>query len=162
LDLGLFAHFSYERTMPSVLLIASDHAGFELKVQVLAHLKGRLSTEDLGTHSTESCDYPLFAKKLVQRLNSLPDALGLLICGTGVGMSIAANKFKGIRAACVSEPKSAQLSREHNNANVLCLGARIVDFKRAAECLEAFLSAKFDLSSPRHQRRIDEITSFEK
>ena len=145
-----------------MLFVASDHAGFELKSEVLKQLKEKIESEDLGTHSKESCDYPLFAKKLAEKLVSQPGSLGLLICGTGIGMSIAANKFKGIRAACVSDVKSAQLSREHNNANVLCLGARIIDSKKAMECLTAFLNAKFDTSSPRHQKRIEEISSFEK
>ncbi len=143
-----------------MLFIASDHAGFVLKTAILKDFKGPI--EDLGTDSVDSCDYPLFAKKCAEKVMTTQGSLGLLICGSGVGMSIAANKFKGIRAACVSEPVSAALSREHNNANVLCFGARIIDQKRALECLNAFLNAKFDQSSERHKRRIDEITSFEK
>ncbi|MDB5038246.1 MAG: rpiB [Bacteriovoracaceae bacterium] len=145
-----------------MLFIASDHAGFELKAAMLKELKGKTETEDLGTDSLESCDYPLFAKKLADKVLANSGSLGLLMCGTGIGMSIAANKLKGIRAAAVSDNVSAQFAREHNNANVLCLGSRVLNVKQALECLNAFLNAKFDTTSPRHQRRIDEITSFEK
>jgi ribose 5-phosphate isomerase B len=145
-----------------MLFVASDHAGFELKTKILSELKGKTPFEDLGTHSQESCDYPLFAKLVAEKVGAHPEGLGLLICGSGIGMSIAANKFKGIRAACVSEPQSAALSRQHNNANILCLGARILDLKTAMECLSAFLKAQIDTSSPRHQRRLDQISSFEK
>jgi ribose 5-phosphate isomerase B len=144
-----------------MLFIASDHAGFELKEKIRERLKGHMEAEDLGVHSTEACDYPLLAKAVAEKIMSHPGSLGILICGSGIGMSIAANKFKGIRAACVSESKSAELARQHNNANILCFGARIIDIEQAMQCLNAFLNAKFDTTSPRHQKRIDQISSFE-
>ena len=143
------------------IYLASDHAGFELKAKIIEKLKSRLKMEDVGTNSTESCDYPIFAEKLCRKVIENSQNLGLLICGTGVGMSMAANKIPGIRAAAVSEPKSGQMAREHNKAQVLCLGARIIDFDRAIQCLEAFLAAKFDSVNPRHQRRIDQIVELE-
>jgi len=156
-----------------MIFIASDHAGFELKEKLKKYLSERAAAskvsaasndglEDLGTDSADSCDYPVFAEALCKRVLENENALGVLICGSGIGMSIAANKVKGIRAAVVSEEKSAALAREHNKAQVLCLGARIIDFQKAKECLEAFLTARFDESNPRHQRRIDAIAGIEK
>ncbi len=144
------------------IYVASDHAGFALKAEIVKFLKSRTKVEDLGTESEESCDYPLFAQKVALQIQKNSQSLGILICGTGIGMSIAANKFSGIRAACVSEARSAQMAREHNNANILCFGARIVTSDTAKQCVLSFLESSFDKNSPRHQRRIDEITSFEK
>ncbi|MBN8554537.1 MAG: ribose 5-phosphate isomerase B [Deltaproteobacteria bacterium] len=155
------------------LFIAADHAGFELKQRIIEKFHKKVQIEDLGTQSTESCDYPIYAQKLCERLlseestfvgsaSAKPTVLGLLICGTGIGMSIAANKIKGIRAAAVSDVVSARMAREHNNCQVLCLGARILEIGRSSECLQAFLDAKFDTANPRHQRRIDEIAELEK
>jgi ribose 5-phosphate isomerase B len=148
------------------LLIAADHAGFNLKQELIERFKSKVQIEDLGTSSTESCDYPLFAKKLSDRMleemKNFPNTLGLLICGTGSGMAIAANKIKGIRATCASEPETARMAREHNNAHILSLGGRILSVDQAEKCLQTFLDAKFDTANPRHQRRIDQITSFEK
>lgn len=143
------------------ILIASDHAGVELKAETIRRFQKDLNIEDLGTDSVESCDYPIFAKKLCEQLLKTPMSLGILICGTGVGMSIAANKIRGIRAACVSEAFSARMAREHNQANVLCMGARVVNADVAEECVRAFLNAKFDTSNPRHQRRVDLIKDME-
>lgn len=143
--------------MKKKIYIAADHAGYAHKKAFLRAFEDFVDWQDLGAESEESCDYPLFAEKVCLRLQKEPQALGLLICGTGVGMSMAANKFKGIRAAGVSDPVSAQMAREHNNAQVLCLGARIIDVDRAKECFESFLNSKFDSNHPRHQRRIDQI-----
>lgn len=146
-----------------MLFIASDHAGFEMKAALIKKLAGQsISVTDLGTNSTESCDYPDFAVKLCHEVLKDSENRGLLICGTGIGMSIAANKVKGVRAACVSESKSAEMSRAHNNAQVLCLGARIISVETALECLNVFLKTKFDLDNPRHQRRIDKMAAIEK
>lgn len=145
-----------------MLFIGSDHAGFELKSQILEALRAqKKSAEDCGTDSAQSCDYPVIAKKLSEKVLKNAGSLGILICGSGIGMSIAANKVKGIRAACVSESRSAALSRQHNNAQILCLGARIISFEIAMECVNAFLSAQFESSHPRHQRRIDQMTEME-
>ncbi len=139
--------------------MACDHAGLDLKQALLAKLS-KLNWHDLGTNSTESVDYPDFAKKCAEKVLANPAALGLLICGTGIGMSIAANKIHGIRAAAVSEAFSARMAREHNEAQILCLGARVVDVDRAAECVEAFLNAKVD-SSERHARRVAKLMKLE-
>jgi len=144
------------------LIVGSDHAGFELKTQILQKYSSILNVEDLGTNSQDSSDYPIFAEKVARRILSEPSSLGLLICGTGIGMAIAANKIDGIRAASVSEAFSARMAREHNQAQILCLGARVVDFEKACECLEAFLKAEFDRSNGRHQRRLDEIEELER
>ena len=145
-----------------MLFIGSDHAGFELKAQVLGALRlQNIEVEDCGTDSSQSCDYPLIADAVAQKVLASKDALGILICGSGIGMSIAANKVRGIRAACVSEVQSAELCRQHNNAQILCIGARIVSFETAMKCVNAFLSASFDVSHPRHQRRINQISDME-
>jgi ribose 5-phosphate isomerase B len=145
-----------------MLFIGSDHAGFELKSQILESLRAqKTKVEDCGTDSDQSCDYPVIAQQLTGQVLKNPGSLGVLICGSGVGMSIAANKVKGIRAACVSEPRSAALCRQHNNAQILCLGARIISLDTAMECVNAFLKAQFESSHPRHQRRIDQIAEME-
>ncbi len=128
------------------IFIASDHAGFELK----EYLKTQLNLLDLGTHSSESCDYPVFAKKLAIKLKN--DDKGILICGTGIGMSIAANRFKNIRAALCFNEEMATLARQHNDANVLVLGARIISPETAKNCVEKFLSTDFE--GGRHRRRL--------
>jgi ribose 5-phosphate isomerase B len=135
------------------LHLASDHAGFALKTE----LRRRLAdlghdTVDDGTYSDESCDYPVFAHKLCAAVEN-SDCLGILICGTGTGMSIAANRHPGIRAAlCVTE-LHARLARNHNDANVLCLGARITGVELAFAIVESFLAARFE--GGRHQQRLD-------
>ena len=133
-----------------------DHSGLELKSTLMNYLDSRLIPyEDFGTFSTESCDYPRIAEKVCKAVLSGQYDRGILICGTGIGMSIAANKFAGIRAAACSEPYSAILAKRHNNANVLCLGARIIGVELAQAIVEAFLEGSFE--GGRHQRRIDMI-----
>jgi ribose 5-phosphate isomerase B len=145
------------------IFIGSDHAGFELKADLVQFLKTRsIDVVDVGADSSVSCDYPIFAQKVASEMQRNTGSLGVLVCGSGVGMSIAANKFAGVRAACVSEEKSAALSRQHNDANILCLGARIISAEKAKDCLLAFLDAKFESTHPRHQRRLDLIKGFEK
>ncbi len=144
------------------LYVGADHAGFELKEQIVRELKSKITIEDLGTQSTESCDYPVYAEKVANAVVRDRGTFGLLICGTGIGMSIAANKVNGIRAASASEKKSAEMARKHNDAQILCLGARIIDFKTALQCLTIFLQTSFDHSHSRHERRINEIFEIEK
>ena len=132
--------------------IASDHAGFKLKSQLL---KIFTKMADLGTKSNESVDYPDFAHKLTKEVLKNKDNLGILICGTGVGMSIAANRKKGIRAGLVNNTKTARLIRKHNDANVLVLPGRFINTKEAKKCVQAFLSTKFE--SGRHKKRINKI-----
>lgn len=131
------------------VFIASDHAGFELK----EYLKTQFNLLDLGTHDKESCDYPIFAKKLAVRLKN--DDKGILICGTGIGMSIAANRFKNIRAALCFNEEMASLARQHNDANIIVLGSRIISPETAKNCVDKFLSTDFE--GERHQRRLDLI-----
>ena len=142
------------------VVIGCDHAGFELKGKVIEHLKNRgFEIQDVGTDSTASCDYPLFAKALCKVLQDGKAELGILICGTGIGMSMAANKCKGIRACACSDTFSARLTRNHNDANVLCIGARVVGEGLAYDLVDAFLDAPFE--GGKHQRRVDLITAIE-
>ena len=142
------------------LVIACDHAGYDLKENVKKYLSEQgHSVIDCGTNSTESCDYPVFAKALCKEINDGNAQLGILICGTGIGMSMAANKVKGIRACCCSDPYSAKLTRMHNNANVLCMGGRVVSAGLAEMMVDLFLETEFE--GGRHQRRIDQITAIE-
>ena len=143
------------------ITIGCDHAGFGLKQTVIAHLK-ELGMEviDVGTNSTESCDYPDFAHAVCKNIQDGVTELGILICGTGVGMSIAANKHRGIRAAVCSDTFSARLTRQHNDNNVLCFGERVVGPGLACDLVDNFLGAEFE--GGKHQRRVDKITAAEK
>ncbi len=144
-----------------MIAVACDHGGFELKEQILKHLESR-KTEfiDFGPSSGESVDYPIYAEKVARAVLSGECELGLLFCGTGLGMSYAANKFRGIRAACCSDAFSAEMARVHNNANVLCLGGRVVSVETAIKLVDLFLDTPFSFDE-RHQRRIDLITEIE-
>lgn len=144
------------------ILIASDHAGLELKDQVVRSLKKTDSIEDLGTFSKDSVDYPDFADKVCAKLKPQTDSLqlnelGILICGSGQGMSIRANKFSNIRAALVYNDEIAILSREHNNANVICLGARFCTLEQALKWIEIFKKTPF--AGGRHQSRVAKVGS---
>ncbi|MEQ3281493.1 ribose 5-phosphate isomerase B [Finegoldia magna] len=143
------------------IAIAADHGGFELKDSMVEYIKS-LGNEvmDLGTNSADSVDYPDYAKKVCEEIQQGNSDLGILICGTGIGMSLAANKFDGIRAACVSDVYSAKMSRNHNNANVLCIGARVIGDEVAKLIIKTFLENEFEAG--RHQRRVDKIMAFEK
>lgn len=143
------------------VIIASDHAGLSLKTE-LQKLLPSVIWEDLGpeSQSSERTDFPDAAEKVALRISKDPSALGILICGTGIGMSISANKFPGIRAALVENPISARLSREHNNANILCLGGRFLAPEYASEIVKTWLTTPFS-QEPRYQQRIDKIHSKE-
>ena len=132
--------------------IASDHAGFKLKSKLLKIFS---KMADLGTNSNESVDYPDFAHKLTRQVLKNKDNFGILICGTGVGMSIAANRKKGIRAGLVNNTKTARLIRKHNDANVLVLPGRFINRNEAKKCVQAFLATEFE--SGRHKKRISKI-----
>ena len=140
------------------IFLASDHAGFELKsflINKLAQDKS-LQITDLGCSNSEtSVDYPDYANKLCQNINST-EKYGILICGSGIGMSIAANRFKNIRAALCHDERSAKLSRNHNNANILCLAARTLKNEEALKIVHSFCSSEFE--SGRHQIRIEKLT----
>lgn len=131
--------------MPNkVIAFASDHAGFKLKKELIEAAKAfDHYTIDLGTDSTDSVDYPDYADKVVHAIKTEQAALGVLICGTGIGMSMAANRHPDIRAAVCHTELEARLAREHNHANILCLGGRILGTDQAKSCLAAFLSAHF-------------------
>lgn len=142
------------------IVIGCDHAGFEFKAPVIAHLEEKGYTViDVGTNSADSCNYPEYAYKLCTTITSGEADLGILICGTGVGMSIAANKVEGIRAACVSETFSARLTRQHNDTNVLCFGARVVGLGTAFDLCDSFLDAEYE--GGKHAKRVGMITAIE-
>ena len=141
------------------VFLGSDHAGFKLKESIKKFLekKGH-KFKDLGTNSEESCDYPDYAKKVAKSVQKNKNDFGILICGTGTGTAITANKFKGIRAVQATNTFLAKMSREHNNANVLSLGARINSEKEALEMVDVFLNTAFS-SDERHKRRVEKIES---
>lgn len=140
--------------------IGSDHAGFSLKEQIKVYLEKKGYTVlDKGTNNTESCHYPLFAAAVGDEILANNAELGILVCGTGIGMSIAANKMRGIRAAAVSDCFTAEATRMHNNTNIICLGERTVGPGLAFKIVDAFLETAFE--GGRHQTRIDMITEIE-
>lgn len=142
------------------LAIGCDHGGFALKEALLDHLKNKgVSFEDLGTYGLDSVDYPLYAAKVAHAVADGKADLGLLVCSTGLGISMAANKVKGIRAAVCTDVYCAEMCRRHNNANILCLGGKVVDPDTAVKILDVFLDTQFD--GGRHQRRIDQIAQIE-
>ena len=135
--------------------IACDRAGIDLKNYLINNLKESYELINLGTDSQEPVDYPDFAKKVVTYILNKEADFGILVCGTGIGMSISANRFKGIRASVCHNSLEARLTREHNDANILCMGARIIGFETALENARVFLSSTF--SGGRHTRRIEKI-----
>ena len=138
------------------ICISSDHAGFEVKELIKELLiKSKISIIDLGPLSNKSVDYPDYAKKVSNRVSKKKSDIGILVCGSGTGMAISANKMKGIRAAVGYNIKSTQLSRQHNNANILCLGARLIKRKEIKKIVSIFLKTKFE--GGRHKRRIKKI-----
>lgn len=141
--------------------LGADHAGFELKDAIKDHLVAQgLNVLDCGTNSAESVDYPDFAKAVAEHVAAGKADLGILICGTGIGMAISANKVPGIRAANCDTVFEAEMSREHNDANVLTLGARVLNANDAISVADAWLKAKFTRGG-RHQRRVDKIRDLE-
>jgi ribose 5-phosphate isomerase B len=137
------------------IVIAADHAGFELKHKIILYLKDqKYNVLDLGCNNMEAVDYPDYAYSLCENIGS-EYSTGILVCGSGVGMSMAANRFKHIRAALCSDANIAQLSREHNDANVLVLGARIIDQETAFSCINKFLNTEF--KAGKHQIRVGKL-----
>ncbi len=137
------------------LVIAADHGGYDIKQAIIKALtEDGHTVTDLGTNNgTDSVDYPVFAKELCSVLQKEEAQLGILCCGTGIGMSIAANKQRGIRAAVLSDEFSAEMTRRHNNSNVLCLGGRVIDGEKAIKLARIFVGTEFE--GGRHQRRVD-------
>lgn len=142
------------------LAIGSDHAGFNLKNEIIRHLTDKgIELKDFGTYTADSCDYPDYALKVAREVADKNYDLGILVCGTGIGISIAANKVKGIRAAVCSDVFSAHASREHNNANIIALGERVVGAGLAIDIIDSFLSAEFQ--GGRHAKRVNKIIEIE-
>ena len=138
------------------ICISSDHAGFEVKEFIKELIiNSKISITDLGPYINKSVDYPDYAKKVSQRVSKKKSEIGILVCGSGTGMAISANKTKGIRAAVGYSLKSTQLSRQHNNANILCLGSRLTKKKDIKKIVSIFLKTKFE--GGRHKRRIKKI-----
>lgn len=143
-----------------MIVLASDHAGFPLKEEIKVFLDGKgVEYIDCGTDSTASVDYAKFAQTACLKVTNGEADKAILCCGTGIGISMAANKVKGIRAACCSDYFSAKFTRMHNDANVLCMGARVIGGGLACELVDVFLNTEFE--GGRHQRRVDQITAIE-
>lgn len=141
------------------IAIGSDHAGYALKEGIIAHYQSTdLSIEDLGTHSEESVDYPDYGKRVGEAVMTGNYDFGIAICGTGIGISISANKVKGIRAALIYDEKTAMLAKKHNGANVIALGGRTTTLDKAIHMIETFRHTTFD---ERHQKRLDKIQGIE-
>lgn len=142
------------------IAIASDHAGFGLKSRILRYLsEKKVEAADLGTHGRDSVDYPDYAVEVAEAVSKGKVDRGILICGTGIGMSIVANKVQGVRAALCHDEVTAHASRRHNDANILVLGERVLDEEKAVAVLETWLATEFEAG--RHQRRLDKIRSIE-
>lgn len=138
------------------IAIGSDHGGFKLKEKIIKHLKANnFDIEDFGTFNEDSCDYPIIAKKVANEIKAKQFDKGILVCGTGIGMSIAANKIKGVRAALCSDTFSARMTRAHNDSNILCLGQRVIGEGLAIDIVDAWLDSEFE--GGRHKNRIDMI-----
>ena len=143
-----------------ILSIGCDHAAYNLKQKLIPYLQEKgWEIIDVGTDSPDSCDYPVFANRVCENIQNGVCELGILICGTGIGMSMAANKHRGIRAACCSDTFSARLTREHNDANVLCFGERVIGAGLAMELVDAFLDAEF--MGGKHATRVDMFMAYE-
>ena len=142
------------------IIMGSDHAGYNLKLKVKAHLEARgFEVMDVGTHTTDSCNYTVYADALCKAIAAGEADLGILVCGTGIGMSMAANKHKGIRAACCENTFSARMTRMHNDANVLCFGERVIGYGLACDMADLFVDTPFE--GGRHQARVDDLNALD-
>ena len=141
------------------VLIASDHAGFKLKKILIEELQAEVKFDDLGPFSENSVDYPDYARKLSKQIDLKKDLIGVLICGSGIGMSMVANRFKNVRAALCMNNKMSMLARQHNNANILVLGSRLISEQEAIKCLLVFLKTNYE--GGRHQARLDKFNFVE-
>ena len=146
-----------------IIYIGADSAGYDMKELLKVKLaKEGYTVNDMGPDSSASCHYPIYASKVSEAAQANPEgAYGILICGTGIGMSMCANKYNGVRAAVCSDTFSARMTRVHNNANVLCMGARVIGQCLAEEVLDAFLGAEFE-DGGRHRQRVDMMSEIEK
>lgn len=144
-----------------MIALGADHGGFKIKEAVRMYLESeKIEYKDFGTFNEESVDYPVFAAKVGHFVMDGKAEKGILCCGTGIGISIAANKIKGIRAATCTNDFCAEYSRRHNNANILCMGGRVIDEKQAVELAKIFLNTPFE--GGRHERRVNEIAQIER
>ena len=142
------------------IIMGSDHAGYNLKLKVKAHLESRgFEVTDVGTNTPESCNYTVYADALCKAISAGEADLGILVCGTGIGMSMAANKHKGIRAACCENTFSARMTRMHNDANVLCFGERVMGYGLACDMVDLFVDTPFE--GGRHQARVDDLNALD-
>lgn len=142
------------------VVIASDHGGYSLKKEILEFLReAKISFDDLGCHSDISVDYPDFAEAVAKKVSQSEADRGILVCGTGAGMAITANKFKGVRASVVHDLYTAKMTREHNDLNVLCLGGRVLKPSAALDIVKIFLETPF--AGDRHERRVGKIKELE-
>jgi ribose 5-phosphate isomerase B len=149
------------RRSDMTIALGSDHGGYDLKRSLIPFLQGRdIDVADVGTNSTDSVDYPDFAERVALLVANGEADAGILVCGTGIGISIAANKVPGIRAALATDSFMARMAKEHNNANVLVLGGRVIDEAKAQELVSAWLDATFE--GGRHQHRLDKIAELER
>lgn len=143
-----------------MIAIGSDHGGYLLKEDIKKHLEEKgYEFKDFGTDSTASCDYPVYAEKVCRAIQSGECEKGILVCGTGIGMSMCANKCKGIRAAVCGDHFSAEFTRKHNNANVLCLGARVIGAGVAMQLVDIFLTTEYE--GGRHEKRVEMMMQLE-
>ncbi|MEF9934894.1 MAG: ribose 5-phosphate isomerase B [Clostridium sp.] len=143
------------------IALGSDHGGFNLKKLIIEHLESKgIEYEDLGCHSLESCDYPVYGHKVAKAVANKEFDFGILVCGTGIGISIAANKVPGIRAAHCTDSFTARATRQHNNSNILALGERITGPSIALDIVDAFLETSFE--GGRHEKRVNMIDDIEK
>ena len=144
-----------------MIVIASDHGGYALKQELMAHLTEKgVEFEDIGTYSEASCNYPEYAERAARGVAEGKYEKGILVCGTGIGMSLAANKIPGIRCALLSDVMSARLTREHNDTNMMALGAAVTGEMLALEIVDVWLDTEFS-HAERHQRRIDKVMAYE-
>lgn len=142
------------------IYVGGDHAGFEVKSQLCDYLeKEGYKVTDLGCFSPEPCDYPDIAREVSEKVLEVQGSFGIVICGSGVGMAIAANKVRGIRAVLATDENLAETSRRHNNANVLALGARIIDLEKMKKITDKFLTTSFETGEERHVRRVEKLDS---
>ncbi len=142
------------------IVMGSDHAGYNLKLKVKAHLEARgIEVIDMGTDSPASCNYTVFAHAVCEAVTGGVAPLGILICGTGIGMSMAANKHPGIRAAACENTFSARMTRMHNNANILCMGERVIGYGLACDMADLFVDTPFE--GGRHQARVDDLNALD-
>ena len=143
-----------------MIAIGCDHGGYEIKNAVIDYFnENRIEYTDYGCYSTESVDYPVFAYKVAEAVANKSASLGIICCGTGIGVSMAANKVKGIRAAVCCDEFCAEMTRRHNNANILCMGGRVIDNKKAVKLADIFINTDFE--GGRHEKRVNMITDIE-